>query len=191
MSADEARLVPLVAGILGARLAGTPDWIMRPGRAEARECWTRLQAIYAELTGRELPEVMPPRERRKLDAVLDVHGKRRIFEFDGAQHFNADRATTLRACLDVPLAFPRDEWLAQSEATGRIKTGGWARPCPPLFPEPGGRHQQRAFRDAIADLLPSEYGYEPTLRIGYFEIQWLGTPREEEACRRLLTSRIS
>jgi hypothetical protein len=40
-----------------------------------------------------------------------------------------------------------------------------ARPCPPLFPDAGGRHLQRAFRDALADLVPLEHGWLPTLRI--------------------------
>ncbi len=190
MSADEARLVPLVARLLGGSIVGTPAWIMRPGKREARGRWGVLQRIYHELTHLDLPEVMPPRERRKLDAVFEVGGKRRIFEFDGGQHFNADRAATLRLYPDVPLAFPRELWLARSEQKARIKTGGWARACPPLFPEPGGRHQQRAFRDAIADLVPLEYGYAPTLRIAHFEVAWLGTPREEAQCRRLLASRL-
>lgn len=191
MPKDEPPLVALVARILGARIVETPGWIMRPGKTEARGTWPTLQAIYHELTDRKLPEVMPPRERRKLDAVFEADGRRRIFEFDGGQHFNADRATTLRLYPEAPRAFPYEVWLARSEAKARIKTGDWARPCPPLFPDPGGRHQQRAFRDAIADLLPLEYDFEATLRIGFFEIDWLGTAREEDECRLLLASRLA
>ncbi len=51
-----------------------------------------------------------------------------------------------------------------------------------LFPEAGGRHLQRAFRDALADLVPPEHGWAPTLRIAYWEVEpWL--EREDAATR--------
>lgn len=61
-----------------------------------------------------------------------------------------------------------------STAAKRLPGGGFARPCPPLFPDPGGRHLQRAFRDGLADLLPSVHGWRPTLRIADFEVvDWI------------------
>lgn len=42
---------------------------------------------------------------------------------------------------------------------------------------PGGRHRQRAFRDALADLLPPLHGFGPTIRIGHFEVErWAWLP---------------
>ena len=37
----------------------------------------------------------------------------------------------------------------------------------------GVRHRQRAFRDALADLLPALHGFGPTIRIGHFEVERL------------------
>lgn len=47
-----------------------PPWLRRPGRAESRDLWPTMQAIFADLTGRVLPDEMPPRERRSIDGVL-------------------------------------------------------------------------------------------------------------------------
>ncbi len=73
----------LVRKIYGGPELATPDWLQRPGRAEAGRRWRVLQRIYHELTAMELPEVMPPRERRTVDCVLQRRGESpRIVEFD-------------------------------------------------------------------------------------------------------------
>ena len=147
--------------------------------------------MYHTLTGLDLPE-MPPRERRDLDAVLRKRGQPpRIVEFDETQHFNVYRALTLRRYPRVTeLAFPKAAWIERSDAKQRLEGGGSGRPKPPLFPGEGGRHRQRAFRDALADLLPSVYGWLPTLRIGDFEVEsWLWTPDAETQMRGLLKDR--
>ena len=47
-----------------------------------------------------------------------------------------------------------------------------------------GGHRQRAFRDALADLLPPVHGFGPTIRIGYFQVEgWIWD--EEPATERL------
>lgn len=157
-----------------------PPWLVRPGRSECAGAWSRVQEIYTALTGRELPEHAPPRERRRLDVVLTYpDGQRQALEVDEAQHFTAARALTLEHYpAGVALGFPRQRWLTRShELSGCERGGGFGRPCPPLFPEPGGRHRQRAFRDALADLLPPEHGWLPTLRISDTEaVAALGDP---------------
>src|SRR5436309_2689101 len=87
----------------------SPVWLTRPGREECGERWDLVRSIYLELTGSALPETMPPRERRQVDAVIEAEGQPpRIFEFDESQHFNLHRAVTLRAYpVDVRTAFPR------------------------------------------------------------------------------------
>jgi hypothetical protein len=71
-------------------------------------------------------------------------------------------------------------------------TGGWGRAKPPLFPEPGGRYLQRAFRDALADLLPSVHGWAPTLRISDFETQgWIHEPTRAHRMLALLDGRLT
>lgn len=72
-----------------------PGWLRRPGRMECGDLWPTLQGMYADLTGLVLPDEMPPRERRSIDAVLtEVDGRTRIVEIDEVQHFTTARATT-------------------------------------------------------------------------------------------------
>lgn len=151
-----------------------PSWLLRPGRVEAGRSWSLLCQAYGDLTGQHLPEVAPPRERRRLDALVRYdNGDRQIIEVDESQHFTGSRAVTLATYPpDVALGFPLKAWLARAhERTGREPGGGFARPCPPLFPGAGGRHAQRAFRDMTADLLPLEHGWLPTIRISDLEVQ--------------------
>jgi hypothetical protein len=83
----------------------------------------------------------------------------------------------------VKVAFDRGAWLRACDAKVRLEGGGFARPCPPLFPEVGGRHRQRAFRDALTDALPAVHGWAPTLRIADFEVEsWV---HERGAKRRM------
>lgn len=66
-----------------------PPWLVRPGKVECRACWSLVCSIYEELTGLELPDVMPPREHRRVDALIVIPAQQpRIFEFDETQHFN-------------------------------------------------------------------------------------------------------
>jgi hypothetical protein len=47
-----------------------------------------VNAVYRAPTGGDVPDVMPPRERRRVDAlVVGPDGQRRIVEFDLGQHF--------------------------------------------------------------------------------------------------------
>jgi hypothetical protein len=170
------RVLQLVIAILPGAKQRTPDWLMRAGQAECGKRWGLVQTIYADLTGRELPNLMPPRERRTLDLVWRTPDSTvRVIEVDESQHFNCFRAQTLRHYPpDLNIAFSAPRWIEESEKKLKLEGGGFAKPRPPLFPQDGGRHQQRAFRDALADILPSEYGFAPTLRLAYFEVQdWL------------------
>jgi hypothetical protein len=159
----------------------TPPWLLRPGREEIASAWPLLRRIYRELTGGlELPAVMPLRESRTIDGVLGGRGlPQRVVEIDESQHFNAFRGATLRAYpQNMRLGFPRELWLELSLNGRMTASGGWAAPKPPLFPMNGGRHRQRAFRDALADLLPREHGWAPTLRIADVEVAgWIWDSR--------------
>ncbi|MFF4960932.1 hypothetical protein ACFY2Z_28485 [Streptomyces sp. NPDC001222] len=150
-----------------------PTWLRRPGRIECAGMWQTVSAIYGALTGLVLPEQAPSRERRSLDVLLTYEdGRRQILEVDERQHFTAARALTLESYpADVELGFDAGQWLARSRAlAGREPGGGFGKPKPPLFPGQGGRHRQRAFRDALADLLPPVHGWLPTIRISDTEV---------------------
>lgn len=171
----------------------TPLWLQRPGRIECGSAWRKIRLIYRRLTdGLELPDEMPPRERRMVDGLVGGRGvPLRIVEFDESQHFNDFRSLTLGLYRDVPVAFPRRTWVAQGRGGRMASGGGWAKPKPPLFPMVGGRHRQRAFRDALADILPAIYGYAPTLRIADFEVQdWIKERGAPARMRRLIAERL-
>ncbi|HXH78676.1 hypothetical protein [Nocardioides sp.] len=105
---------------------------------------------------------------------------------DEIQHFTVPRARTIALYPDhVETAFDQGLWAARAAANTKQRGGGFARPCPPLFPEPGGRHTQRAFRDALADLLPGLHGWAPTLRIADFDV--LGWLNDSDAALRMKT----
>lgn len=181
------RVLDLIDEALGTSMAREvcPPWLRRPGRAESGDSWPTLQVIFTDLTGDVLPDEMPLRERRSIDAVLvDLEGVSRIVEVDETQHFTPPRARTLALYpTGTQTAFDRDTWATRSSATAKLRGGGFGRPCPPLFPDPGGRHLQRAYRDAVADLVPGQHGWGPTLRIGDFEtVPWL---HDDDALNRM------
>jgi hypothetical protein len=190
----ELRVVTLVASLQKASLSPTPEWLVRPGRLECSHRWRLVRAIYRDLTGLDLPDVMRPVERREVDAILTVRGKSpRVLEVDEKQHFNAFRATTLRRYLGkVPIAFDGGLWLEHCDRKKRLEGGGFARPKPPLFPGDGGRHRQRAFRDALCDILPPEHEFAPTLRIADFEVKdWIFTTSARRRMAELLEPRLA
>lgn len=190
----ERAVTELVVRILGAQIIPTPSWLIRPGREECGQMWPLIQAIYRDLTKLELPDVMRSVERREVDAVLEIDGQpARILEVDERQHFNEFRAKTLRHYVgNVPVAFDATVWIDRSEQKSRLEGGGFAKPKPPLFPGENGRHRQRAFRDALADILPPEHGLAPTLRIGDFEVKdWIFGSDSEERMQGLLEAKPS
>ena len=109
-----------------------PDWLRRPGRSECRDLWDTACNVYRELTGLDLPDVMPSRERRSLDAVIEHRdGTRRVIEVDEAQHFNRHRALTLEHYpKGTRLAFDRALWRERSLACTKLRGGGWGRAKP-------------------------------------------------------------
>ena len=190
--ARQHRCLELVLKATSATVAATPDWLLRPGKHECRERWNTVCEIYTVLTEAILPDVMPSRERRRVDAVLVMPGCRpAIFEFDETQHFNVHRHATLEAYpQDVSVAFDLNAYKRVCLAKTKVEGGGFASPRPPLFPGEGGRHKQRAFRDALADLLPPLHGFGPTVRIAHFEVEpWLFDDDTGEKMRSVLKGR--
>ena len=186
--AERAACAALVA-ICGEQLP-TPDWLQRPGKIDCGPRWKLVCKIYRTLTSRQLPDIMPGRERRKIDGVYRYKGHPFLFELDERQHFNRFRAQVLRCYpADLPLAFDRTAWLDRCDAKKKLEGGGWATPRPPLFRGQLGRHRQRAFRDALADILPPVHGYLPTLRIGDDAVaSWLKQGGVERGLANVLRS---
>ena len=187
-------LIEQVTGGKIERKKTAPCWLNRPGKIECGRHWPLVCEIYADMTGLKLPELMPPREWRHVDGILKCGASdQRIVEVDESQHFNIYRGRTLKHyTAELPLAFDRSIWMEKSQAEPRQKSGNWAKPRPPLFPGDGGRHKQRAFRDALADILPPANGFLPTLRIAYFEVEpWIEAESAYKQMQDLLNRKIS
>lgn len=186
----------LVQEVLGGELLmgsrAQPDWLQHPGKDECGDRWELLCLIYDEITeGLSLPEFDRESRSRTVDAIHVAGGERRVVEVDEAQHFTLFRAMTLRRYpADVHLAFDRQRWLLESEKPRKLKGGNFAKPVP-LFRIPEGRHRQRAFRDTLADLLPLDRGFLPTLRIAEFEVsQWLDSPSAGDRMALMIAEKL-
>jgi hypothetical protein len=190
----ELAVVKLVVDILGGDCKPTPTWLLRPGKVECDKKWPLICDIYDGLTGLKLPDVAPSREWRDVDCVLNTpnHGSL-IVEVDEVQHFNCYRAATLRKySSSIALAFDPHQWIRHSESKSRLEGGGFAKPRPPLFRGDGGRHRQRAFRDALCDILPLQHGFSPTLRIAYFEVSdWIFGSDAHDKMQELVNAKLA
>lgn len=170
-----------------------PPWLLKPGKAECGLEWNRVQETCQLLTHMLLPSEMPPRERRRLDAIwTNTLGQQRAIEYDEGQHFNRFRGVTFQTYPKfLRLGCDKASWLSRCTTHEDLRGGGFSKPGPPLFPMDGGRNYQRAFRDMLADVLPPTHGWKPTLRIGYFEVGiWLYDDDAEERMWKLLQSKI-
>lgn len=189
----EKAVVALVARLLLAQVDSTvPPWLKRPGKLDCGGHWPLIRRIYADLQRQDLPEVAPAHEWRRVDAVLiPPNGKCFVLEVDEAQHFNEFRRLTLeRYPAAATLRFDKQEWIRRCNDKRVLERAGFARPKPPLFPGENGRHRQRAFRDALTDLLPPLHGYAPTLRIADFEVaDWIGSVNARSMMTALLRAR--
>ncbi len=186
-------VVSLVESILTAKRVKTPAWLMRPGMVQCGELWPHVLETYRTLMGTVLPDLMPERERREVDAVLIVEDRPPlILEVDEEQHFNTFRASTLSLYgPEHRVAFPVDVWRQRSELKTKLEGGGFGAAKPPLFDGEHGRHKQRAFRDMLCDLLPVHHGFGPTLRIAHFEVEdWIWGSKAKERMTALLKARL-
>ena len=84
-----------------------------------------------------------------------------IVEFDESQHFTIPRKLVLSAYPDDhPMGFSRDRWISLCEKHN-------ARDNDPPY-----RDEQRAWYDALRDLIPSLEGFQPTVRIYASDFAW-------------------
>lgn len=187
-------VLELVVKVTGGSIhSSLPDWLKRPGKAECGKRWPLIRSIYHDLTDLELPEPMPAGNWRPLDGFVSAPGAApRVIEVDEGPQFNHYRGMTLRRYpANFPLAYDLKAWVRKSH--DEPKQGGEsAKPAPPLFPGNAGRHRQRAFRDALADLLPPDHGYLPTLRIADFEVKgWIGSASAHKRMQELLEEKLA
>jgi hypothetical protein len=129
-----------------------------------RQVIEALRAIYLELGGEE---TLLQRKRKTLLPVDFVDSESGcIIEIDETQHFTSDRLRTFSLYPDgVELAFDLDLY-KRTIHRWRAKADGYRAAKPAAdFPWPGGRRAQRAYFDAVRDLLAPFYATQPIMRV--------------------------
>lgn len=97
----------------------------------------------------------------KLSFDFFVPGKCLVIEFDERQHFTLPRAASLRAYPDrTTLGFDKGKWIQLCE---EINAGDNS---------PEYRDEQRAFYDAIRDIMAPRIGLKPVIRIYESDVLW-------------------
>jgi hypothetical protein len=191
----ERRVVTLVTSILSAHAdEETPEWLMRPGRAECGDLWPLLTDTYRCLTDKALPDLMPRKERRQIDAVIVVPGRPPfILEVDETQHFNKYRAQTLDSYPpDVRVAFPVNAWRQRSRMKERLEGGRFGAPKPPLFPGEKAGTSNGHSGTCSATLCHRATATARRFGSGTSEVEdWIHGPQAADRMRELLSERIA
>jgi hypothetical protein len=104
---------------------------------------------------------------RSLRCDFFVPAERLIIEYDERQHFTLQRAMALGLYSpDLPLGFPRDEWIAT------------CRSIQATDPTPPYRDEQRAFYDSLRDILTARNGVR-LVRMRYGSFDWTSAGGED------------
>jgi hypothetical protein len=114
----------------------------------------------------------------KLSFDFSVPGKKLVIEFDERQHFTLPRAASLRAYPDgTMLGFDKGKWIKLCEG---INAGDNS---------PEYRDEQRAFYDAIRDIMAPRIGLKPVIRIHESDVLWErdgeSSPKAKEILRHI------
>lgn len=89
-----------------------------------------------------------------------------VIEIDEVQHFTSARLRTLDLYpADVPLGFNLDEYKQLVENWRSKGDRAYAHKVAADFPQTGGRQAQRAYNDALRDLLAPTFTGHPVIRI--------------------------
>jgi hypothetical protein len=116
-----------------------------------------------------------------------------LLEFDEFQHFSTARLKTLDLYpSDVKVNFSIQSWkqfcIAHSGKADAYRKTKRTKD----FDFDGGRTAQRAYLDCFRDLLPTQHGLQPTIRISEFEVIGIHS-NNNDACakiEKLIKSRI-
>lgn len=114
----------------------------------------------------------------KLSFDFAIPGKNLVIEFDERQHFTLPRAASLRAYPDrTTLGFDKGKWIQLCED---INAGDNS---------PEYRDEQRAFYDAIRDIMAPRIGLKPLIRIYESDVLWERegetSPKAKEVLRQI------
>lgn len=105
-----------------------------------------------------------------------------LVEIDELPHFTGRRARTFGSYpVDTPLAFDLDDYRALIERHHVAAEAILAREDAKEFPFPGGRQAQRAYGDALRDLLAPVFTGHPVIRVAVPEQSLTGVVQVVEA----------
>lgn len=94
-----------------------------------------------------------------------------MFEFDEYQHFSSFRLNTFNFYPSrLPLNYNVESWKSFCNQHSNRADKYRRNKITVDFNFQGGRTAQRAYLDCFRDLLPAQYGLNPTLRISEFEV---------------------
>lgn len=118
------------------------------------------------------------RKNGKLSFDFFIPAKNIVIEFDERQHFTLPRAVSLKAYPDrTKLGFDKGKWIKLCED---INAGDNS---------PEYRDEQRAFYDAIRDIMAPRMGLKPVIRIFESEVLWEkegeSSPKAKEILRQI------
>lgn len=100
----------------------------------------------------------------RADFLLEPQGV--VVEYDEAQHFTSARLATLAHYPpQADLGFDPHEYATIVERWRAKGDRGFAHREAAEFPGPSGRMRQRAYFDALRDLVAPHFGHGPILRI--------------------------
>jgi len=112
-----------------------------------------------------------------------ISGPPFILEFDESQHFSRLRLASLSLYpFDFKAGFPISRWKELCRAIDARDD------------KPPDRDERRAWYDTLRDLVPTLYGFNPTVRLYENEYQWCSldsaSAKDQETFRSILQERV-
>jgi len=147
------------------------DWLTRNGHLKPdvhqRLPSTTIRAldwILEALDGDRQALAAKPRGSMRVDFLLEPQGV--VVEYDEVQHFTTARLKTLSLYpATAPLGFDLNDYMALVRRWSPRGDKGFAHKTAAEFPGPAGRQRQRAYFDAVRDLVAPHFGNGPLIRI--------------------------
>lgn len=172
----QRRVIEVVSEILecNADISARFAWLSNsPNRSDCNRHYDLVMRIFRELGGKALALETKRRIALRPDAFFGDKWNF-IVEFDEIQHFTRFRESTLQNYpSNLRLGFDRNRYiqLCRIHCDRAILKGPTGYRSPKQeFPFVNGRAAQRAFFDALRDLLPLDNGLNPTIRLSEFDL---------------------
>jgi hypothetical protein len=123
-----------------------------------------LDQILDALDGDVTALAAKTRGSSRVDFMLEPRGV--VVEYDEVQHFTSARLRTLALYPpEASLGFDRAGYTALVKRWAALGDKGFAHKSAAEFPGPAGRQRQRAYLDALRDLVAPHFGNGPLIRV--------------------------